>query len=217
MTQLPQDTARALARSLGAANDAAQPRPLLLFAIQALNAVKAWRDCEGNDPFPHSVRDLVEAALMAWELREQPSPQLRAVLAAIDPIAAEAAEYGRLKPYLCKTCGGFGLVSHHAQDGSYDDSPCPDCAEPSPQATRALAIADAQMFVALESYGIPRGQKPCVIYDLANEGQCEVRALVDACEELREAVEWLRERDYVEIGSDAKGEFVIVLRRVGDA
>lgn len=28
---------------------------------------------------------------------------------------------------VCKTCNGIGLVSRHAQDGSHDDSPCPEC------------------------------------------------------------------------------------------
>lgn len=29
----------------------------------------------------------------------------------------------------CETCGGHGLVSRVAHDGSWDDSPCPDCTQ----------------------------------------------------------------------------------------
>lgn len=45
-------------------------------------------------------------------------------------ITEKAAKYDRLAPYLCKTCGGFGLVGGHCQDGSFDSQHCPDCNQP---------------------------------------------------------------------------------------
>jgi hypothetical protein len=46
-------------------------RPLVQVAVQALNSVKAWRDSDGNEGFPHDTRLLIEAVLTAWELRQQ--------------------------------------------------------------------------------------------------------------------------------------------------
>ena len=43
----------------------------LPLAIQLLNSVKAWRDCDGNDGFPQEVREQIDALLTAYELREQ--------------------------------------------------------------------------------------------------------------------------------------------------
>ena len=38
-------------------------------AIDLLNKVKAWRDCEGNDGFPPDVREGIDALLSAHEVR----------------------------------------------------------------------------------------------------------------------------------------------------
>ena len=43
--------------------------PIFALAVQALNGVKAWRDCEGNDGFPDEVREQIDAVLSAFELR----------------------------------------------------------------------------------------------------------------------------------------------------
>lgn len=43
--------------------------PIFTLAIDALNKTKAWRDCDGNDGFPHEVREQIDAVLMAYELR----------------------------------------------------------------------------------------------------------------------------------------------------
>ena len=43
--------------------------PIFTLAIDALNKTKAWRDCDGNDGFPHDVREQIDAVLMAYELR----------------------------------------------------------------------------------------------------------------------------------------------------
>lgn len=43
--------------------------PIFLTAITALNGVKAWRDSDGNEGFPHDTRTLVDAVLMAYESR----------------------------------------------------------------------------------------------------------------------------------------------------
>ena len=40
-------------------------------AIDLLNQVKAWRDCDGNDGFPHETREQIDALLMAHELRQR--------------------------------------------------------------------------------------------------------------------------------------------------
>lgn len=38
-------------------------------AVRALNMVKAWRDSDGNVPFPHEARELIDAVLMTAEQR----------------------------------------------------------------------------------------------------------------------------------------------------
>ena len=38
-------------------------------AVAVLNTVKAWRDCEGNDGFPHEARERIYALLMTFEQR----------------------------------------------------------------------------------------------------------------------------------------------------
>lgn len=38
-------------------------------AVRALNMVKAWRDSDGNEPFPHEARELIDALLMMAEQR----------------------------------------------------------------------------------------------------------------------------------------------------
>lgn len=43
--------------------------PIFTMAIDALNKVKAWRDCDANDGFPGDVREQIDAVLMAYELR----------------------------------------------------------------------------------------------------------------------------------------------------
>jgi hypothetical protein len=47
------------------------PAPTVLerLAIEALNEVKAWRDSDGNEGFPASTRDKVDAVLMTYEQR----------------------------------------------------------------------------------------------------------------------------------------------------
>jgi hypothetical protein len=83
------------------------------------------------------------------------------------------------------------------------------------QAARAFEIADQQMFVALESYGI-KGDEHGTVFGLCNPTDGEVSSLAEAGEELSEAVGWLVSRGYVELASDENGEHVIVLRRPGD-
>jgi hypothetical protein len=38
-------------------------------AVRALNMVKAWRDSDGNEPFPHEAREMIDAVLMTYEQR----------------------------------------------------------------------------------------------------------------------------------------------------
>lgn len=63
-----------LAVSVPAQQDAVDARlvyasPIFTTAIDALNKVKAWRDCDGNAGFPHDVRAQIDAVLMAYEMR----------------------------------------------------------------------------------------------------------------------------------------------------
>jgi hypothetical protein len=67
-------------------------RPLAQVAVQALNQVKAWRDSDGNEPFPHDTRLLIEAVLTAWELRSREDAQ--AVQVAPEPMAEVMAHPG---------------------------------------------------------------------------------------------------------------------------
>lgn len=56
---------------LAPSSSASTPAPLYLtLAIQALNGVKAWRDSDGNEGFPHELREKIEALLMAYEVRK---------------------------------------------------------------------------------------------------------------------------------------------------
>lgn len=50
-------------------------------------------------------------------------------------VAEKAAKYDHLLPYLCKTCGGYGLVDRRCNDDPLGSEPCPDCnAAPQAQA-----------------------------------------------------------------------------------
>lgn len=61
---------RAAAQQIDAAGNA-KPEASFLEreAVRLLNAVKAWRDCDGNDGFPDEVRLHIDALLMTAELR----------------------------------------------------------------------------------------------------------------------------------------------------
>lgn len=83
------------------------------------------------------------------------------------------------------------------------------------QTKRAFAIADAQMFIALRSYG-QDNEGTGRVFSLVRDGKV-VDRLEEASPELREAVEWLVERDYVALIDDDRGQFVGVLRVPGEA
>ena len=78
-------------------------------------------------------------------------------------------------------------------------------------AVRAFEIADAAMFVDLQSYGA-LSMGDASIVGLAN-AHGEVTKLTEAGDELREAFDWLQARGYVELATDDVGEFIRVLRR----
>lgn len=82
-------------------------------------------------------------------------------------------------------------------------------------AQRAFEIADTQMFIALRSYGLDK-EGTGRVFSLVRDGQV-VHRIEDAAPELREAVEWLQSRDYVELITDDAGQFVGVLRLPGEA
>lgn len=87
-----------------------------------------------------------------------------------------------------------------------------------PEVHRAFAIADHAMFELLISEGVP-GDSPApdtTVFGLVAEDGQEVTTLAAASPELRDAIEWLRDRGYVELGTDGGGEFVQVIRRPGE-
>jgi len=87
-----------------------------------------------------------------------------------------------------------------------------------PQVHRAFAIADEAMYELLLSEGIAIDGNPsdATAIGFTNEACQEVKKLAEASPALREAFDWLKERGYVELGSDAEGEFVQVVRRPGE-
>ena len=50
----------------------APPTIIEQLAVEALNEVKAWRDSDGNEGFPHTTREKIEAILMTYEQRRDP-------------------------------------------------------------------------------------------------------------------------------------------------
>jgi hypothetical protein len=75
---------------------------------------------------------------------------------------------------------------------------------------RAFEIADEQMFARLECECSPQDDTWTTF------GLLEVTKLAEASEAIREAVDWLVRRGYVNVASDSSGEFVVVLRRPED-
>ena len=57
-----------------AGNPKLEPTLLERIAIEALNEVKAWRDSDGNEPFPLDTRMKVDAVLMTYEQRRIQRP-----------------------------------------------------------------------------------------------------------------------------------------------
>lgn len=85
-------------------------------------------------------------------------------------------------------------------------------------AARAFQIADEAMYELLIAEGVP-GDSPAIdatVFGLVDENCQEVTALADASAAMREAFDWLKERGYVELGSDSSGEFINVRRRPGE-
>ena len=80
------------------------------------------------------------------------------------------------------------------------------------QIARAFQIADEAMYEILLSEGCIASIDDTEIGFCNNLCQ-EVATLSDASPSLREAFDWLKARGYVELGSDADGEFVQVVRR----
>lgn len=63
-------------------------------------------------------------ALKAWQHQAARIAQLEAQVRAFRD---KAVEYEHLLPYLCKTCGGYGLVDRRCHDDPLGSEPCPDC------------------------------------------------------------------------------------------
>lgn len=80
---------------------------------------------------------------------------------------------------------------------------------------RAVEIADKAMFELLDTLAVAHDAHHTT-FGLTNDDQEEVASLEEASTHLREAVEWLLERSYVETVIDQSGEYVYVLRRPGE-
>jgi hypothetical protein len=70
-------------------------------------------------------------------------------------------------------------------------------------------------FSVLLSETVPHDDFQTVL-GLTNVCQQEVARLTDASQALREAVDWLMERGYVELSEDPSGQYVDVVRRPGE-
>lgn len=86
------------------------------------------------------------------------------------------------------------------------------------QTARAFQIADEAMYELLLAEGVPTDSPAtdATAFVLVDEACQEVSKLAEASPALREAFDWLKERGYVELGSDSDGEFVQVVRRPGE-
>jgi hypothetical protein len=82
-------------------------------------------------------------------------------------------------------------------------------------AAHAFKLADEAMFELIESEGVPIDDSRTV-FGLIDECAMEVTELAKASPAMREAFEWLQPRGYVELGKDADGEFINVVRRPGE-
>lgn len=69
---------------------------------------------------------------------------------------------------------------------------------------RAFEIADEAMFDALNSYASPITSDGLVWALVSDYPGVVVHKLAEACPELREAVEWLRDREFVQVASDER-------------
>jgi len=88
-----------------------------------------------------------------------------------------------------------------------------------PQVHRAFAIADEAMYELLLSEGVPIDGSPsdATVFGFTDESSQEVTKKAEASPAMLDAFDWLKERGYVELGSDGEGEFVQVVRRPGEA
>lgn len=80
------------------------------------------------------VRALQDDPIDGPRLREKIEEEAEAAANATPPAAEADAEkarkYDHLLPYLCKTCGGFGLLDRRTAEDPLGSEPCPDCTRP---------------------------------------------------------------------------------------
>lgn len=106
-------------------------------------SVSIWHWCEPvegqpNRGFERIGRDET-SAIAAWNQRAtQPAPQPEAQALPSAEQIEKARKWDHIQPYLCKTCGGFGLVDRSTRDGP-DAEPCPACNELSSPAPAPLS------------------------------------------------------------------------------
>lgn len=90
-------------------------------------------------------------------------------------LAEKAAKYDHLLPYLCKTCGGYGLVDRRCNDDPLGSEPCPDCnAAPQPAAQRLVERDEAFEAVRKAFCKLQR-------YSFFLDGAGNVRRCADHC------------------------------------
>jgi len=83
------------------------------------------------------------------------------------------------------------------------------------QVERAFEIADEAMFELLCGHGVQLDSNGCT-WGMTNEQSVEVTHRAEASTAIADALDWLIPRGYVEVLSDAEGEFVAVIRRPGE-
>jgi len=80
---------------------------------------------------------------------------------------------------------------------------------------RAFAIADEAMFELICGHGVQIDSHGCA-WSMTNEDCAEVKSRAEASGAIGDALDWLIPRGYVEVQSDAEGEFIAVLQRPGE-
>ena len=83
------------------------------------------------------------------------------------------------------------------------------------QVCRAFEIADEAMFELICAHGVQQDSNG-LAWGLTGEDCVEVKSLAEASCAIRDAYEWLEPRGYIELLSDAEGEYIAVLRRPGE-
>lgn len=98
---------------------------------------------------------------------------------AVEALSEKAKKYDHLLPYLCKTCGGYGLLDRRCHDDPLGSEPCPDCnAEPQAQRVPMSEHEKALQFLAGLHPSITIDGPPMAVAELIFDAvQADQRAL----------------------------------------